>query len=109
LHVEKEKLPIDTASFKNECRPNFNARAKIFLKRRFTSRCVSDTCALVDPERRIRRYEKLGDYSIEPYGEKFYGLYKGTELVAVFVYKRGALEVMRRLWRSEKINGKEGV
>jgi hypothetical protein len=109
LHVEKEKLPIDTASFKNECRPNFNARAKIFLKRRFTSRCVSDTCALVDPERRIRRYEKLGDYSIEPYGEKFYGLYKGTELVAAFVYKRGALEVIRRLWGLKAINRKEAV
>lgn len=43
---------------------------------------------------------EAGDYSIEPYGEKFYGLYKGTELVAVFVYKRGALEVMRRLSES---------
>lgn len=53
-------------------------------------------------ERRIRRYERLGDYSIEPYGEKFYGLYEGSELVAVFVYKRGALEVMRRLWRLER-------
>jgi hypothetical protein len=86
---------------------------KYFFEEGFTSRCVSDTCPLVDPwrpsERRIRRYEKLGDYSIEPYGEKFYGLYKRSDLVAVFVYKRGALEVMRRLWESEKINGKEGV
>lgn len=82
---------------------------KYFFQEGFTIRRFSDTCPLVDPERRIRRYEKLGDYSIEPYGEKFYGLYKGSELVAVFVYKRGALEVMRRLWESEKINRKEGV
>ena len=54
-------------------------------------------------ERKIRRYEKLGDYSIEPYGQKFYGLYKGSELVAVFAYKRGALEVMRRLYGKEAV------
>jgi hypothetical protein len=85
----------------------------IFFEEGFTNRRFSDTYPLVDrwwpSERKIRRYQKLGDYSIEPYGEKFYGLYKGSDLVAVFVYKRGALEVMRRLRESEKINGKEGI
>jgi hypothetical protein len=86
---------------------------RYFFEEGFTNGCVSDTSNLMDrrwpSERGIRRYEKLGDYSIEPYGQRFYGLYKGSELVAVFVYKRGALEVMRRLWEPEKINRKEAV
>jgi len=49
-------------------------------------------------ERRIRKYEKLGNFTIEPWGEKYYSLYDGNELVCVTVYKKGALEVMRRLW-----------
>ena len=49
-------------------------------------------------DRRIRRYEKLGNFTIEPWGEKYYALYDGNELVCVTVYKKGALEVMRRLW-----------
>ena len=48
-------------------------------------------------ERKIRRYEKIGDYSIEPWGEKYYALYKGDSLIAVTVYKKGAVEVMKRL------------
>ena len=52
-------------------------------------------------ERKVRRYEKLGDYSIEPWGEKFYGLYKKDELIAVFAYKKGALNVMRMLSEKE--------
>ncbi len=51
-------------------------------------------------DRRIRKYEKLGNFTIEPFGEKYYALYDGNELVCVTVYKKGALEVMRRL--SEK-------
>ncbi len=53
-------------------------------------------------ERRIRRYEKLGDYSIEPYGSKYYALYKGDHLICVTVYKKGAVEVMRRLSEKER-------
>jgi hypothetical protein len=51
-------------------------------------------------DRRIRKYEKLGDFTIEPWGEKNYALYDGDQLVCVTLYKKGALEVMRRL--SEK-------
>ena len=57
-------------------------------------------------ERRVKEYEKLGNFSIEPWGEKFFALYDGNELVCVTVYKKGALEVMRRL--SEKRNGLVG-
>jgi len=57
-------------------------------------------------ERRVKEYEKLGNFTIEPWGEKYYALYDGDELVCVTVYKKGALEVMRRL--SEKRNGLVG-
>jgi hypothetical protein len=51
-------------------------------------------------ERKLRKYEKLGNFTIEPWGEKNYALYDGDKLVCVTLYKKGALEVMRRL--SEK-------
>ena len=51
-------------------------------------------------ERRIRKYEKLGNFTIEPWGEKYFALFDRDELVCVTVYKKGALEVMKRL--SEK-------
>ena len=34
---------------------------------------------------------------IQPYGNRYYALYEGEELVCVTVYKKGALEVKRRL------------
>ena len=52
-------------------------------------------------ERRIRKYEKLGSFTIEPWGEKYYALYDGDELVCVTLYKKGALEVMKRLSAKE--------
>lgn len=48
-------------------------------------------------DREVRKYERLGNFSIEPFGEKYYALYDGNELVCVTVYKKGALEVMKRL------------
>jgi hypothetical protein len=57
-------------------------------------------------ERRVKEYEKLGNYTIEPWGEKFYALYDGNDLVCVTVYKKGAVEVMRRLSKNE--NGLNG-
>ena len=41
--------------------------------------------------------EKVEAFVIEPYGDRFYALYDGEELVCVTVYKKGALEVKRRL------------
>jgi hypothetical protein len=49
-------------------------------------------------ERRIRKYEKLGNFTIEPWDERYYALFDGNELICVTVYKKGAMEVMRRLW-----------
>jgi hypothetical protein len=34
---------------------------------------------------------------IEPYGDRYFALYDGEDLVCVTVYKKGALEVKRRL------------
>jgi len=52
-------------------------------------------------ERKVRKYEKLGNFTVEPWGEKYYALYDGNDLVCVTLYKKGALEVMRRLWEKE--------
>jgi hypothetical protein len=41
--------------------------------------------------------EKLKTLVIQPYGDRYYGLYDGEDLVCVTVYKKGALEVKRRL------------
>jgi hypothetical protein len=63
-------VPKDTARGEN-----------IFLKRGLRTVVFFDTYPLVDrwwpSERRIRRYEKLGDYSIERYGQKFYVHWQG--------------------------------
>jgi hypothetical protein len=56
--------------------------------------------------RRVKEYEKLGNFTIEPWGEKFFALYDGNDLVCVTVYKKGAVEVMKRL--SQKENGLNG-
>ena len=36
-------------------------------------------------------------FLIQPYGNRYYALYEGEDLVCVTVYKKGALEVKRRL------------
>jgi hypothetical protein len=41
--------------------------------------------------------EKLKTLVIEHYGDRYYALYDGEDLVCVTVYKKGALEVKRRL------------
>jgi len=41
--------------------------------------------------------EKAKALVIQPYGNRYYALYDGEDLVCVTVYKKGALEVKRRL------------
>jgi len=41
--------------------------------------------------------EKLKPLVIEHYGERYFALYEGETLICVTVYKKGALEVKRRL------------
>lgn len=42
-------------------------------------------------------YEKPKGLAIQPYGNRYYALYDGEDLVCVTVYKKGAMEVKRRL------------
>jgi len=41
--------------------------------------------------------EKTKALVIQRYGDRYYALYDGEDLVCVTVYKKGALEVKRRL------------
>ena len=41
--------------------------------------------------------EKVKGLVIEPCGDRYFAVYDGEELVCVTVYKKGALEVKRRL------------
>ncbi len=41
---------------------------------------------------------------IEPYGERYFAVYDGEELVCVAVYKKGALEVKRRLEATQNLS-----
>ncbi len=59
-------------------------------------------------ERRIKKYEKLGNFTIEPWDERYYALFDGNELICVTVYKKGAIEVMRRLWEKGEISQDKG-
>jgi hypothetical protein len=40
---------------------------------------------------------------IQPHGNRYYALYDGEDLVCVTVYKKGALEVKRRLERFDSM------
>ena len=44
---------------------------------------------------------------IQPYGNRYFALYEGEELVCVTVYKKGALEVKRRLEIASNLVTKE--
>jgi hypothetical protein len=41
--------------------------------------------------------EKVKGLVIEPYGDRYFAVYDGEELVCVTVYRKGAMEVKRRL------------
>ncbi len=51
--------------------------------------------------------EKAKLLSIERYGDRFYALYDGEDLVCVTVYKKGALEVKRRLEATQNLIQKQ--
>jgi hypothetical protein len=51
--------------------------------------------------------EKWKPLIIQPYGDRYFALYEGEELVCVTVYKKGALEVKRRLETISNLATKE--
>ena len=46
-------------------------------------------------------------FFIQPYGNRYFALYEGDDLVCVTVYKKGALEVKRRLETACNLDPKE--
>ena len=50
---------------------------------------------------------KVKTLSIQPYGNRYFALYEGEELICVTVYKKGALEVKRRLELASNLAQKE--
>jgi len=50
---------------------------------------------------------KVKTFLIQPYGTRYFALYDGEDLVCVTVYKKGALEVKRRLETASDLITKE--
>ena len=50
----------------------------------------------------IRKYRKMGNFTIEPWDSRYYALFDGDELICVTAYKIGAIEVMKRLTKARK-------
>jgi hypothetical protein len=48
-------------------------------------------------DRWVRKYKKMGNFQIEPWDSRYYALFDEDELVCVTAYKKGAIEVMKRL------------
>ncbi len=53
-------------------------------------------------DRWLKKYRKMGNFTIEPWDSRYYGLFDGDELVCVTAYKKGAIEVMKRLSNVKK-------
>ena len=45
---------------------------------------------MMNAGRWIKRYKKLGNFTIEPWDSRFYALFEGEELVCVTAYKIGS-------------------
>ncbi|OGP99478.1 MAG: hypothetical protein A2026_10975 [Deltaproteobacteria bacterium RBG_19FT_COMBO_46_12] len=51
----------------------------------------------MEPELNENPNGKAKTLLIQPYGDRYFALYDGEDLVCVTVYKKGAMEVKRRL------------
>jgi len=50
---------------------------------------------------------KVKTFLIQPYGNRYFALYDGEDLICVTVYKKGAMEVKRRLEVASNLATKE--
>ena len=57
---------------------------------------------MMNKGRWIKRYKKLGNFTIKPWDSRYYALFDGEEMVCVTAYKKGAIEVMKRLYKVKK-------
>jgi len=62
----------------------------------------------MEPELNENPNGKVKTFLIQPYGTRYFALYDGEDLVCVTVYKKGALEVKRRLETASNLATKEG-
>ena len=62
---------------------------------------------LMEPELNENPEGKVKTFLIHPYGNRYYALYDGEDLVCVTVYKKGAMEVKRRLEIASNLATKE--
>ena len=58
---------------------------------------MGDGDNLTESELNEKPKEKAKAFLIQPYGTRYYALYEGEDLICVTVYKKGAMEVKRRL------------
>ena len=52
---------------------------------------------LMESELNQKPNGKAKTFLIQPYGTRYFALYEGEDLICVTVYKKGAMEVKRRL------------
>jgi len=58
---------------------------------------MDDGDNLTESELNEKPKGKAKAFLIQPYGTRYYALYEGEDLICVTVYKKGAMEVKRRL------------
>ncbi len=63
---------------------------------------LSGRLNMMNAGRWIKRYRKLGNFSIEPWDSRYYALFEKEEMVCVTAYKKGAIEVMKRLSKANR-------
>ena len=68
---------------------------------------MGDGDNLTESEFKEKPNGKVKTFLIQPYGTRYYALYEGEDLVCVTVYKKGALEVKRRLETASNLATKE--
>ena len=62
---------------------------------------------LMEPELNENPEGKAKTFLIQPYGNRYFALYDGEDLICVTVYKKGAMEVKRRLETASNLATKE--
>jgi len=58
---------------------------------------MGDSDNLMESEFNENPNGKVKTLLIQPYGNRYFALYDGEDLICVTVYKKGAMEVKRRL------------
>ena len=58
---------------------------------------MGDGDNLTESELNEKPKGKAKAFLIKPYGTRYFALYEGEDLICVTVYKKGAMEVKRRL------------